>query len=112
MAVAENIARVHERMDMAARRAGCNPSEITLMGVTKTFPPDVIREAYATGLSVLGENRVQEFAGKVGALQDLSDAEWHMIGHLQSNKAVKAAELFTAVDSIDSLRLAQKLNTS
>ena len=82
------------------------------MAVSKTFPPGHIREAYATGLRVFGENRVQEFSGKAGALADLEDAEWHMIGHLQTNKAAKAVELFTAVDSVDSLRLAEKLNSS
>jgi hypothetical protein len=80
------------------------------MAVTKTFPAEIIREAYDAGLRVFGENRVQEFAGK--AVADLSGAEWHMIGHLQSNKAAKAAELFAAVDSVDSLRLAEKLNAA
>ncbi len=82
------------------------------MAVTKTFPPESIREAYDAGLRLFGENRVQEFAGKRAALRDLPDAEWHMIGHLQTNKASKAAELFAAVDSVDSLRLAEKLHLS
>ena len=80
------------------------------MGVSKTFPAERIREAYAAGLRVFGENRVQEFAGKANALRDLRDAEWHLIGHLQTNKAAKAAELFDAVDSVDSVRMAEKLN--
>jgi len=80
------------------------------MGVSKTFPVERIREAHAAGLRVFGENRVQEFADKAGSLRDLSDAEWHLIGHLQSNKAARAAELFGAVDSVDSVRLAEKLN--
>lgn len=80
------------------------------MGVSKTFPVERIREAYAAGLRVFGENRVQEFADKAGPLHDLTDAEWHLIGHLQSNKAAKAAELFGAVDCVDSVRLAEKLN--
>src|SRR5262249_13380535 len=67
---------------------------------------------YDAGLRVFGENRVQEFAGKADNLHDLHKAEWHLIGHLQTNKAAKAAELFAAVDSVDSLRLAQKLDTS
>jgi pyridoxal phosphate enzyme (YggS family) len=71
-----------------------------------------IREAHAAGLRVFGENRVQEFADKAGSLHDLSDAEWHLIGHLQSNKAARAAELFGAVDSVDSVRLAEKLNAA
>ncbi len=101
-----------EQIATAARRAGRDPEEITLMAVSKTFAPERIREAYQAGLRVFGENRVQEFAGKAGALADLKDAEWHMIGHLQTNKASKTAELFDAVDSVDSLRLAEKLNSS
>jgi len=112
MSVAENIAGVRERIDQAARRAGRNPEEITLMAVSKTFPPQPIREAYEAGLRVFGENRVQEFTGKSDALRDLAGAEWHLIGHLQSNKANKAAELFSAVDSIDSVKLAEKLNAA
>ena len=80
------------------------------MGVCKTFPAEAIREAYDAGIRVFGENRVQEFASKADALRDLSAARWHMIGHLQSNKAGTAAELFHAVDSVDSLKLAEKLN--
>ncbi len=82
------------------------------MGVSKTFSAGHIREAYDAGLRVFGENRVQEFAGKVDALRDLGDADWHLIGHLQSNKAAKAVELFNAVDSVDSVRLAEKLNAA
>ena len=110
MPIADNIARVRERIAAAARRAGRNSDDITLMGVSKTFPSASIREAYAAGLRVFGENRVQEFAGKADALRDLPDAKWHLIGHLQSNKAAKAAELFDAVDSVDSVRMAEKLN--
>ncbi len=112
MSIAENIARVQERIAAAARRAGRDPDEITLMGVSKTFPVECIREAYAAGLCVFGENRVQEFAGKADAVHGLPDAEWHLIGHLQSNKAAKATELFDAVDSVDSVRIAEKLNAS
>jgi PLP dependent protein len=112
MSVAENIAAVRERIDQAARRVGRNPEEITLMAVSKTFPPQPIREAYKAGLRVFGENRVQEFTGKSDALRDLAGAEWHLIGHLQSNKANKAADLFSAVDSIDSVKLAEKLNAA
>ena len=82
------------------------------MAVTKTHPPERIREAYDAGLRLFGENRVQEFAGKAGALAGLSGAEWHMIGHLQTNKAGKAVELFSAVDSVDSVKLAEKLNAA
>lgn len=112
VSVSANIVSVRERIEAAARRAGRNPADITLMAVSKTFPADSIREAYAAGIRVFGENRVQEFAGKAGALGDLKNAEWHLIGHLQSNKAAKAAELFSAVDSVDSVKLAEKLNAA
>ena len=112
MSIEDNIARVRDRVAAAARRAGRNPADITLMGVSKTFPAESIREAYASGIRVFGENRVQEFAEKAGVLRDLSDANWHLIGHLQSNKAAKAAELFSAVDSVDSEKLAEKLNAA
>jgi hypothetical protein len=110
MSIAENIAQVRERIRIAAQRAGRDPDTITLMAVSKTFAGSHIREAYAAGIRVFGENRVQEFAGKSEAVRDLVQARWHMIGHLQSNKAGKAAELFDAVDSIDSPKLAEKLN--
>jgi PLP dependent protein len=110
MPIAENIARVRERIAEAARRAGRSLDEITLMAVSKTFPAEAIEEAYSAGLRVFGENRVQEFAGKVGALGNLSGAKFHLIGHLQTNKAVKAAEIFQAIDSVDSIKLAEKLN--
>lgn len=112
MAVADNIALIRERIGAAARRAGRRAEEISLMAVTKTHPPERIREAYAAGLRMFGENRVQEFAGKAGALEELREAEWHMIGHLQTNKAGKATELFRAVDSVDSVKLAEKLDAS
>jgi PLP dependent protein len=110
MSIADNTARVRERIAAAARGAGRNADEITLMAVSKTFPAERIREAHAAGLRVFGENRVQEFVGKAEALRDLRDAEWHLIGHLQTNKATKAAALFDAVDSVDSARTAEKLN--
>jgi PLP dependent protein len=112
MSIAENIAVVRERVEAAALRAGRSAGEIALMGVTKTHPPERIREAYAAGLRLFGENRVQEFAAKAGAVADLAEAEWHMIGHLQTNKAAKAAELFSAVDSVDSVKLAEKLDAA
>jgi PLP dependent protein len=112
MPVSENIKRIRERMENAARRTGRNPEEITLMAVSKTFPPEKVREAHAAGLRKFGENRVQEFAGKFQAVRDLIEAEWHLIGHLQSNKANKAAELFSAIDSVDSVKLAEKLNAA
>jgi hypothetical protein len=108
--IAANLARVRERIAAAARRAGRSPDEIALMAATKTFGPEQIRQAHAAGLRLFGENRVQEFAAKVEAVRALEGTSWHLIGHLQSNKAARAAELFDAVDSLDSLRLAQKLN--
>jgi pyridoxal phosphate enzyme (YggS family) len=110
MSLTENVTRVQERIASAALRSGRNAEAITLMAVTKTFSSERIREAYDAGLRVFGENRVQEFAGKVGPLGDLDGADWHMIGHLQTNKAAKAVELFGHIDSIDSVRLARKLN--
>jgi PLP dependent protein len=108
--IAENIAAIRERIAAAAARVRRNPDDITVMAVSKTVEPERIRQAYAAGLRVFGENRVQEFAGKSAALHDLSEAKWHLIGHLQSNKAKKATELFHTIDSVDSLYLAQKLN--
>jgi pyridoxal phosphate enzyme (YggS family) len=112
MSIADNLAEVRERIDAAAHLAGRKAGDIALMAVSKTFPAECIREAYDAGARRFGENRVQEFAHKIDSLRDLRNAEFHLIGHLQSNKAGKAVELFTAVDSVDSLRLAQKLNAS
>jgi PLP dependent protein len=112
MSIAQNLAWVQQRIEAAASRAGRKPEDIALMAVSKTFPAERIREAYDAGLRMFGENRVQEFAGKADSLRDLQDADWHLIGHLQTNKAAKAVDLFAAVDSIDSLRLAQKINAA
>jgi PLP dependent protein len=112
VSIAANIERIRQRVEAAARRAGRRPEEVTLMAVSKTFPAASIREAYRAGLRVFGESRVQEFSAKAESLGDLQDIEWRMIGHLQGNKAAKAVELFTAVDSVDSLRLAQKLDSA
>lgn len=112
MSISLNIAEVQQRIANASRRVGRQPQEVVLMAVSKTHPAGQIRAAYAGGIRVFGENRVQEFSGKGGSLLDLVDAEWHMIGHLQSNKAAKAAELFGAVDSLDSVKLADRLNAA
>jgi pyridoxal phosphate enzyme (YggS family) len=111
MSVATNVATIQERISAAAHGAG-RSEEIALMAVSKAQPPERIREAYGAGQRLFGENRVQEFAAKFGALQDLHAAEWHMIGHLQTNKTAKTAELFRAVDSVDSLKLAEKLDAA
>jgi pyridoxal phosphate enzyme (YggS family) len=105
----ENLSRVQERIAAAARRAGRRSEEITLIGVSKTHPAQRIRDAYSAGLRHFGENRVQEWEGKRGGVADLS-ATWHLIGHLQSNKAARAARIFHCVDSLDDFPLAQRLD--
>ncbi|MBV9610434.1 MAG: YggS family pyridoxal phosphate-dependent enzyme [Acidobacteria bacterium] len=112
MSIADNLAAVRKRIAAAARRTGRRPEDIALMAVSKTFPADAIREAYAAGQRLFGENRVQEFADKSAALTELRDAAFHLIGHLQSNKAARAAQLFSAIDSLDSLALARRLDAA
>jgi len=107
--IAENVDRILERIHSAAARSGRRPEEITLIGVSKTHPAETIQFAYQAGLRHFGENRVQEWEGKSEALAHLS-ASWHLIGHLQNNKAAKAAKLFHSVDSVDDLKLAQRLS--
>jgi pyridoxal phosphate enzyme (YggS family) len=106
--IAANIARVRERMASAAERAGRPPESITLVAVSKTFPAEAIRAGFDAGLRHFGENRVQEWESKRPSIADL-EATWHLIGHLQSNKARRAATLFDRVDSVDGVALAQKL---
>jgi PLP dependent protein len=105
----ENLLRVKQQIADAARRAGRREDEITLIGVSKTHPADRIREAYEAGLRHFGENRVQEWEGKRGEVSQLF-ATWHLIGHLQSNKAAKAVNLFHTIDSVDDFALAQRLD--
>ena len=100
---------MRNRIAAAAARAGRDPGEITLMAVTKKFPSSVIRDAYASGLRDFGENYVQEFERKPRTSQDLEGARFHLIGHLQSNKSRKAAEIFSAIDSLDSVKLVRRL---
>jgi pyridoxal phosphate enzyme (YggS family) len=109
ISIRENLLQVQERIFSAAQRAGRRGEEITLIGVSKTHPAEAIREAYAAGLRHFGENRVQEWEGKESGTRDLG-ATWHLIGHLQSNKAARAAKLFHAIDSVDDLALAQRLD--
>ena len=109
MELEDNIARVRERIAAACRRAGRRPEDIRLVAVSKTVAPALIRRAYDEGLRDFGENRVQEAATKRAALSDLT-AVWHLIGHLQTNKAKNAREIFHWVHSVDSLRVAQKLD--
>ncbi len=110
VSIADNVARVQERIAAAAARAGRRVEEITLVAVSKTFPAERIREAYDAGVRHFGENRVQEWEGKAAALADLHGAVWHLVGHLQSNKARRAVELFSAIDSVDSVALGQRLD--
>jgi pyridoxal phosphate enzyme (YggS family) len=109
MRIAEALARVEERVQNAAARAGRRRDEITLIGVSKVHPAPAILEAYEGGLRHFGENYVQEFQGKRAALGELPGAVFHMIGHLQSNKARAAAELFDVIQTVDSARLARRL---
>jgi len=103
-----NILRVKERIDRAALRADRNPEEIKLVAVSKSFGLEHIRAAIAAGITVLGENRVQEAQQKIPQIE--ARASWHLVGHLQSNKAKLAAELFDMIHSIDRVSIAEKLN--
>jgi pyridoxal phosphate enzyme (YggS family) len=108
--IAERLATIRERVERAARRADRDPASVTLVAVTKTHPPEVVAEAIAAGAADCGENRVQEAATKIPALAAAGHRpRWHLIGHLQRNKARPAAELFDLVHSVDSARLAEAL---
>lgn len=109
MTIRENLLRIQERIANAATRSGRHPEDITLIAVSKTHPAIAIHEAYQAGVRHFGENRVQEWEVKRVGTNNLS-ATWHLIGHLQSNKAAKAAKLFHTVDSVDDFALAQKLD--
>ena len=124
VSLSDNLARVRQRIEQVCRRCGRHPSSITLVGVTKGVSPEAIREAIALGLSDLGENRVQEARQKQDALgsrlkaqgtgfeppaSSLQPVRWHLIGHLQRNKAKDAVELFEAIHSVDSLPLVEEL---
>lgn len=108
--IASNLAAVRQRLVEAARRAGRSPVEITLVAVTKTVPLPGVLIAYALGLRDFGENRLQEAAAKIaGARPQAADIRWHLVGHLQTNKAKAAVELFDFIQSVDSLHLAEAL---
>jgi pyridoxal phosphate enzyme (YggS family) len=109
--IASRLQRVRRRIDAAARRAGRSPASITLVAVSKTFGPDAVRAAAAAGQRVFGENRVQEAVAKIDALGDL-DVDWHLIGHLQTNKARKAASVCAWIESVDRLELLHKLDAA
>jgi len=120
MGLADNIARVQERIASACARVGRDTSEVTLVAVSKTFPAEAVAEAYRLGLRDFGENRVEEAAGKISDIKyqisnltpDLraSEITWHLVGHLQSRKAREAVELFDVIHSVDSVKLANKLS--
>ena len=103
-----NLAEIRGLIERAALRAGRDPSEVKLVAVSKTLPAAVLREAIAAGAVVLGENKVQEAESKIVEI-GRDAAEWHLIGHLQSNKARKAVQFFDVIHSVDSLELAQRL---
>ena len=109
--IADRVAAVRERIARAAERASRPPDDITLVAVSKTFPAEAVRAAFAAGVRHFGENRVQEASAKIDALADLRSRglKWHLIGHLQSNKGRKAASLFDVVQSVDSVALAERL---
>lgn len=111
MSIAVRLAEVRARIDAAARGAGRDPSSVRLVAVSKTFPLESIRDAYSAGQRDFGENRVQEALEKIGASADL-DARWHLLGHLQTNKARRAASAFAMIQSIDSAELLRKLDAA
>lgn len=108
--LSENLADVEQRILAACARAGRRREEITLLAVTKTFPAEVVVEAYALGLREFGENYVQEFEQKAPLVRGLEGARFHLIGHLQSNKSRRAGELFDVIQTVDSPKLARRLD--
>jgi pyridoxal phosphate enzyme (YggS family) len=107
-----NLSRIREQIAAACRRAGRAESEVDLMAVSKMHPASAVVEAHNAGLRLFGENRVQEFQEKSVGLGALQDVQYHLIGPLQSNKTARAAELFQAIDSVDSLKIAMRLNSA
>ena len=108
--VADRVAAVRDRVVRACADAGRDPDEVRLMAVTKTHPVPVLREAYAAGCTLLGENKVQEAVDKAGQLADLAELRWAFVGHLQTNKARQVAEFAAELHALDSLRLAEALD--
>ena len=106
--ILERLGRVRERIGAAAVRSGRLPSAVTLVAVSKTMPADAVREAVAAGARIFGENRVQEAREKIALLPGM--AEWHLVGHLQTNKAKLAVGLFERIHSVDSIRLAEEID--
>jgi len=104
----ENLAEVRSRIEQAAQRCGRNAGEIKLVAVSKTHPAETVREAIAAGAGAFGENKVQEASGKIAEI-GREKAEWHLIGHLQANKARKAVKCFDVIHTLDSIELAERL---
>lgn len=113
-AIASNLYRIQERVAQAARRGGRDPSEVTIVAVTKTVTTAAIASVVRLGITSLGENRVQEAAAKIAVmhtiLPETTNINWHLIGHLQTNKVRQALKLFDTIQSVDSARLAAKLS--
>jgi pyridoxal phosphate enzyme (YggS family) len=112
MSIADNLTAVRRRIDAAAARVGRDAAAIRLIAVSKTFPATDVLDAIAAGQSQFGENRVQEALEKIDATRGQPDIDWHLIGHLQSNKARKAAAAFRWIHSIDSVELLQKVDAA
>jgi pyridoxal phosphate enzyme (YggS family) len=109
LTISDRLTEIRSRMNAAARSAGRDPSSVTLIAVSKTFPLDLVREAYAAGQRDFGENRVQEALQKIERSADL-EIRWHLLGHLQGNKARKAGAAFATIQSVESLELLHKLD--
>jgi PLP dependent protein len=110
--IAENLRKVRDRVNLAARSCGRAPDEVQLLAVSKTFPVQDISEAISQGQLHFGENRVQEAEGKIPLVPRSPGLTWHLIGHLQSNKARRAAQLFDVIHSIDSAKIASRISQS
>ena len=109
--IAERVGAVRQQVADACRRAGRSPEDVTIVAVTKGFPPEAVRDGFAAGLSHFGENRVQEAQAKLPLLAGLAPRPtWHMVGHLQTNKVKTALSLFDIIQSVDSLHLAQEIS--
>ena len=108
----DRLSAVRARIERASERTRRDPAGITLLAVTKVFPAPAIQEAYDLGLREFGENYVQEFEAKAPAVERLAGTRFHLIGHLQSNKTAKAAELFHVIQTVDSAKLARRLDSS
>jgi pyridoxal phosphate enzyme (YggS family) len=110
LSIAQNLSRVREELAEASRKSGRTEASVKLMAVSKVHPAEAIVEAYEAGQRLFGENRVQELAEKSAIVSALNDAEFHLIGPLQNNKTTKAAELFHAIDTLDSVKTARRLH--